>query len=87
MSDVSITVNLPKSLRDRLDVLSKETSRSSAAMTTAAIQNFVESEEELILGIKRGLEDVAAGRVVPHFDAMRQIRATINRVAASKTAS
>jgi predicted transcriptional regulator len=84
MSDVSITVNLPESLRDRLDALSRETSRSNSAMTAAAIHDFVETEEEIIAGIKRGMADVAAGRIVPHAEAMRQIRATIDRVAISK---
>lgn len=34
-----------------------------------------------IEGIQRGLEDVWAGRVVPHDEAMREIRAAIAKTA------
>jgi len=33
----------------------------------------------VIAGIKRGLADMRAGRVVPHKQAMRRLRATIER--------
>jgi predicted transcriptional regulator len=39
----------------------------------------VAREAEIIGGIERGLEDMRAGRVVGHNEAMQRIRATIDR--------
>lgn len=78
MSDVTLTVRLSKQLRDRLEILSTETRRSKSFLGMEAIQNYVETEEEIILGVKRGLADVKAGRTVPHGTAMKRIRATID---------
>ena len=84
MSEVSVTVRIPENLRDRLQALSLETSRSKSFLTVEAIQHYVETEEENLAGIKQGLADIEAGRVVPHREAMRQIRATIDRMASTK---
>jgi predicted transcriptional regulator len=39
----------------------------------------VDRELEIVEGIKRGIEDMKAGRLIPHDEAMRRIRATIDR--------
>jgi predicted transcriptional regulator len=52
MSDVTVTVRMPKALRDRLEALSTETRRSKSFLVTEAIQQFVGTEEEIVLGIK-----------------------------------
>ncbi len=87
MSDVTITVRMPKSLRDRLEALSAETRRSKSFLGMEAIQDYVDTEEEIVLGIKRGLADIEAGRTVPHDEAMRRIRTTIDAAAQKKIAS
>jgi predicted transcriptional regulator len=84
MSDVTVTVRMSKNLRDRLEILSAETRRSKSFLGMEAIQHYVETEEEIILGIKRGLADVKAGRTVPHSAAMKRIRATIDSAAKKK---
>lgn len=84
MSDVTLTVRLSKQLRDRLEVLSTETRRSKSFLGMEAIQNYVETEEEIILGIKRGIADVKAGRTVPHAIAIKRIRATIDNTTKKK---
>lgn len=87
MSDVTVTVRMPKSLRDRLEALSAETRRSKSFLGKEAIQDYVDTEEEIILGIKRGLVDVEAGRTILHEEAMRRIRSTIDAAAQKKIAS
>lgn len=87
MSDVTVTVRMPKSLRDRLEALSTETRRSKSFLGMEAIQDYVDTEEEIVLGIKRGLADIEAGRTVPHEEAMRRIRSTIDAAAKKKIAS
>lgn len=84
MSDVTLTVRLSKQLRDRLEILSTETRRSKSFLGMEAIQNYVETEEEIILGIKRGLADLKAGRTVPHATAMKRIRSKIDGAAKKK---
>ena len=46
---------------------------------------YVERELEIIEGIKRGMADVAAGRVVPHGKAMAEIYAAIDTAEAQRT--
>jgi predicted transcriptional regulator len=41
----------------------------------------VDRELVVIDGIKRGLEDMNAGRLIPHEAAMHRLRATVARVA------
>jgi predicted transcriptional regulator len=84
MSDVTLTVRMSRDLRDRLEALSTETRRSKSFLGMEAIQHYVETEEEIILGIKQGLADIKAGRVVPHDQAMKRIRATIEAAAKKK---
>jgi predicted transcriptional regulator len=41
----------------------------------------------IVAGIRRGLEDMKAGRVVSHKKAMRRLRATIARAADAKASN
>jgi predicted transcriptional regulator len=84
MSDVTVTVRMTKSLRDRLEVLSAATRRSKSFLSMEAIQNYIETEEQIILGIERGQADVKAGRLVPHEIAMKRIRTAITTAAKKK---
>jgi predicted transcriptional regulator len=84
MSDVTVTVRMPRDLRDRLEALSTETRRSKSFLGMEAIQHYVETEEEIVRGIKTGLADIKAGRVVPHDQAMKRIRTTIEAAAKNK---
>jgi predicted transcriptional regulator len=87
MSEVTVTVRMTKNLRDRLEALSEVTRRSKSFLSMEAIQHYVETEEEIVLGIKRGLADIEAGRTIPHEEAMQRIRSTIDTTAQKKIAS
>jgi predicted transcriptional regulator len=87
MSEVTVTVRMTKNLRDRLEALSTVMRRSKSFLSMEAIQHYVETEEEIVLGIQRGVEDIAAGRTVPHEEAMRRIRSTIDAAPQKKIAS
>jgi predicted transcriptional regulator len=80
MTDTTVTVRLSTELRDRLQAIGAVTRRSKSFLAQEAIATFVEAEEKHILGIQKALEDMKAGKGVPHEDAMAQIRATIRRV-------
>jgi predicted transcriptional regulator len=73
----SITIRVSSDLRAKLDLLAASTRRSKSFLAGEAVSRFVESEAEIVEGIKEGLADIEAGRVVPHDQAMKRIRATI----------
>jgi predicted transcriptional regulator len=87
MSEVTVTVRMTKQLRDRLEALSEATRRSKSFLSMEAIQNYVETEEEIVLGIKRGLADLKQGRTIPHQEAMARVRSTIGSTIQKKKAS
>ena len=86
MSDsTTMTVRLPSRVKRRLGRLATHTKRTKSYLAGEAIADFVERELAIVEGIKRGLEDMRAGRVIPHEVAMRRLRATVARVAKEKS--
>ena len=79
MTDTTITVRVSSDLRERLEEIARHTRRSKSFLANEAIERYVQSESEIIEGILRGMEDVRAGRVVSHDEAMRRLRATVAR--------
>ena len=77
MSDVTVTVRMPRKLRDRLEALSVETRRSKSFLGMEAISKYVETEEEIILGIKEARAELKAGRGISHDVVVRQSKALI----------
>jgi predicted transcriptional regulator len=66
MSDVTVTVRMPKQLRDRLEALSGVTRRSKSFLGHEAISRFVESEEEIVGGILEARAEIKAGKGLSH---------------------
>jgi predicted transcriptional regulator len=66
MSDVTVTVRMPKQLRDRLEALSGVTQRSKSFLGHEAISRFVESEEEIVSGILEAKSEIKAGKGLSH---------------------
>lgn len=73
----TMTIRLPSDVRTQLELLAQSTQRTKSFLAAQAISRFVESEAEIVDGIKRGLADIQDGRVVPHGEAMKRIRSTI----------
>jgi predicted transcriptional regulator len=73
----TITIRVSSDLRAKLELLAESTRRSKSFLAGEAVSRFVKSEAEIIEGIKEGLADIEAGRVMPHDQAMKRIRATI----------
>ncbi len=84
MSEVTVTVRMPKSLRDRLEVLSAETRRSKSFLGMEAITKFVETEEELIFGIKQAQAELKAGLGVSHDEIVAQSQAHLDMILARR---
>jgi predicted transcriptional regulator len=75
----TLTVRVSPEIKKRLGRLATHTQRTKSYLAGEAIATFVEQELSVIEGIQRGLDDMHAGRVVPHKTAMRRLRATVAR--------
>ncbi len=79
MTSTTLTVRLSPELKARLGKLAERTQRSKSFLAGEAIDGYVARELEIVAGIERGLDDMKAGRVVPHEDVMADIDATIKK--------
>lgn len=75
----TVTVRMPSETKARLEELARHTRRSKSFLAGEAIADYVERELAIVKAIERGLADVEAGRVVPHEEAIRRLRSTIER--------
>jgi predicted transcriptional regulator len=82
MNSTTLTVRVSPQVKKRLGRLASQTKRTKSYLAGEAISDFVERELAIVEGIKRGIDDMHAGRVVPHKVAMRRLRATIARAKA-----
>ena len=80
----TLTVRLDDDVKERLGRLASHTRRTRSFLAAEAIEAYVAREIEIVEGIERGRADVAAGRVVPHDEAMAELEAVIAGVAASR---
>jgi predicted transcriptional regulator len=80
-----ITVHVNAETNDKLRRLANATGRSLSHLAAEAISTYVARELEIIEGIQRGLDDVRAGRVVPHEEAMAEAYAIIETAKFRKT--
>ncbi len=80
----TLTVRLSPEVKKRLGRLAEHTKRTKSFLAGEAITDFVDRELAIVDGIKRGLADMAAGRVVPHRSAMRRLRTTVARASKGK---
>ena len=80
----TMTIRVSRDLKAKLDQLADNTKRSKSFLAGEAVAAYVERELEIVDGIKRGLADIEAGRVVPHKEAMAETRAVIEAARAKK---
>ena len=73
-----MTIRLSTETKEKLGRLALDTRRSKSFLAAEAVAAYVEREIEIIDGIRRGLADVAAGRVVPHDEAIAEIDAVLD---------
>ena len=76
-ASATMTIRLSAEVIEKLGRLVVDTRRSKSFLAGEAVAAYVERELEIIEGIKRGLDDVEAGRVVPHNTVMAEARQII----------
>lgn len=76
-ASTTMTIRIAPEVKDKLRRIAEGTRRSKSFLAAEAVAAYVDRELEIIDGVRRGLEDVEAGRTVPHDAAMAEIDAVI----------
>jgi predicted transcriptional regulator len=84
-ASTTMTIRLGTDVKEKLDRIASATNRSRSYLAAEAVASYVDRELEIIEGIRRGLADIDAGRLVAHDDAMDEIDAIIDAVEAEKS--
>ncbi|CAN7677244.1 MULTISPECIES: CopG family ribbon-helix-helix protein [Alphaproteobacteria] len=85
-ASTTMTIRVRPDVKEKLDRIANDTQRSKSFLAGEAVAAYVDRELEIIDGIKRGMADAAAGRVIPHDEAMAEIYAVIEEAKAEKQA-
>ncbi|MGO8090047.1 CopG family ribbon-helix-helix protein [Rhizobium leguminosarum] len=81
----TMTIRIRPDVKEKLDRIAADTQRSKSFLAGEAIAAYVERELEIIEGIKRGMADAEAGRVISHDQAVAEMRAVIEDAKRRKT--
>ncbi len=81
-ASTTMTIRVTPDLKEKLGRLAQGTRRTKSFLAAEALDAYVNRELEIIEGIQRGLADMAAGRVIPHDEAMARIDAAIEAAGA-----
>jgi predicted transcriptional regulator len=84
-SSTTMTIRLSSETKQKLERLAVDTRRSKSFLAAEAVSAYVERELEIIEGIRRGIADAGAGRVVPHDEAMAELQAVIDAAKRGKS--
>ena len=76
-SQATVTIRIRPEVKEKLERIANDTRRSEASLLDEALATYVDRELDVLDRIGRGLTDAAAGRVVPHEDAVAEMRAVI----------
>ena len=72
-----MTVNISDEMSEKLSRLAHETRRSTSYLAAEALSMYVNSELDILDGIKNGQADVKAGRVISQDQAKTEIYSLI----------
>lgn len=76
---VTLTIRVDSETKNTLDFLAQATHRSKSFLAAEAVTTYVKKEAAIIAGIEAGLEDMKAGRLVPHDQAMDELDLIIGK--------
>ena len=83
-TSTTMTIRVSPDVKEKLDRIAAGTRRSKSFLAGEAVAAYVDRELEIIEGIKRGMADAEADRVVPHDEAMAEIYAVIDTAEAKR---
>jgi predicted transcriptional regulator len=76
-ASTTMTIRVTPETKERLGRLARETRRSRSFLAAEAVDRYLDREQAIIDGIKRGRTDVAAGRLVSNDAAFAELTAAI----------
>ena len=79
----TMTIRVTPETKAQLGRLAQSTKRSRAFLAGEAGAHYVAREEAIVEGIKRGLNDINTGNLVPNDIAMEELSAVITDISAS----
>ncbi|WP_026942676.1 CopG family ribbon-helix-helix protein [Hellea balneolensis] len=74
----TLSIRIPVSVKEDLAELSQLTGRSQSALAAHAIELYVNRELDICRKLQEGLDDIKAGRTVPHEEVMAKAKAIID---------
>lgn len=77
-ASTTMTIRVTPDLKAELGRLARETRRSSSYLAAEAVEAYVARERAIIDGIRRGIDDMEAGRVTPHDEVTAEARRIVN---------
>ncbi|MEH7837744.1 CopG family transcriptional regulator [Rhizobium laguerreae] len=77
----TMTIRIRPDVKEKLDRIAADTQRGKSFLAGKAVAR----ELEIIEGIKRGMADAEAGRVIPHDQAVAEMRKVIADAKRRKT--
>lgn len=85
-ASTTMTIRVSPEVKEKLDRIATDTRRSKSFLAGEAVSAYVDRELEIIDGIKSGMADAAAGRVIPHEQAVAEMRQVIEDAKRKKAA-
>ena len=85
-ASTTMTIRVRPDVKEKLDRIANDTQRSKSFLAGEAVAAYVDRELEIIDGIKRGMADAAAGRVIPDAQAVAEMREVIAEAKRRKAA-
>jgi predicted transcriptional regulator len=85
-ASTTMTIRVRPDVKEKLDRIAAGTRRSKSFLAGEAVAAYVDRELEIIEGIKRGMADAEAGRVVPHEEVTAEARQIISEAKKARAA-
>ncbi|MBC7505257.1 MAG: CopG family transcriptional regulator [Sandarakinorhabdus sp.] len=73
----TMTIRVTTATKERLGQLASETRRSRSFLAAEAVDRYLDREQAIIDGIKRGRADVAAGHLIANDVAFAELTAAV----------
>lgn len=83
-TSTTMTIRIRSDVKDKLDRIAAETRRSKSFLAGEAVAAYVDRELKIVEGIRRSLDDMEAGRLIPHDEAMAEVQAVIEAIEAGR---
>lgn len=83
-ASTTMTIRVTVDLKEKLGRLAQGTRRSRSFLAAEAVTAYVERELEIIEGIQRGLDDLAAGRTLSHEQVTAEARQVVRDARAAR---